>query len=48
MECPAHILIKCLQHGMDTYNFDNQSDVLEIFNVTTSVFNENQTAGRLL
>lgn len=32
---------------MDTFNFDNQSYVLEICNVTTSVFNENQIAGRL-
>jgi hypothetical protein len=32
---------------MDTFNFENHSAVLEIYNVTTSVFNENQIAGRL-
>jgi len=47
MEFPAHILTKCLQHGMDTFAFQNQSAVLDIYNVTTSVFNESQTAGRL-
>jgi hypothetical protein len=47
MECPAHILIKCMQHGMGTFTFENQSAVLEIYNLTTSVFNENQIAGRL-
>jgi len=31
---------------MDTLNFDNQSDVLEIYNVTTFVLNENQITGR--
>jgi hypothetical protein len=47
MDCPKHILIKCLQHGMDIFKFDNQLDVLEIYNVTTTVCNENQIAGRL-
>ena len=47
MEFPAHILIKCLQHGMDNFAFENKQTVLEIYNVTTSVFNESQTAGRL-
>jgi hypothetical protein len=47
VEFPAHILIKCSQHGMDTFAFENQSAVLEIYNVTTSVFSANQIAGRL-
>jgi hypothetical protein len=48
MKFPAHILIKCLQHGVNTFAFENQSAVLEIYNVTTSVFNESQIDGRLL
>jgi len=48
MEFPAHISIKCVQLGMDIFAFENLSAVLEIYNVTTSVFNERQIAGRLL
>jgi len=46
MEFPAHILIKYLQHGMDNFAFENKPAVLEIYNVTTSVFNESQIVGR--